>query len=706
MLRRIAAALAITTLFATVPILRTTRVAASTNPIALGAFVNDTPGNMVFDDSTSDPTSLDRYASLVGRMPAIVMWYQGWGNNHFQTTMAAAVTARNAIPMITWQPAVGAADPSEYSCKAVASGKYDAYMRAWAQAAAAWGHPFLLRFAHEMNGNWYPWGTGPGNSNGNTPADYIAEWRHVHDLFASVGATNALWVWAPGATGGPTTGPLQDDYPGDGYVDYVALDGYNFYVLKPHDPYKSLAQLFGPSYTTLTALTGKPVLIGETSSLEQGGSKAAWITQGFLNDIPTLFPRVVGAIWFDAIKETDWRVNSSSSSLTAFQQVAASPQYQGQLGGTPPPTPSPTATSSPTPTPASSPTSTATPTDIAFSTPTATPSGVPSATATATPTPSPVSTNGVALGAFINDGAHNVEFTGKVTTSDPAAIDRYASMVGRTPAIVMWYQSFLSYLNGFPTQMVNGVVARGSTPMITWMPGSDSSGSAYSCKAVTSGAYDAYIRSYAMAAAAWGHPFLLQFAHEMNGNWYPWSTGPNNANRNTPADFIAEWKHVHDIFTSVGATNALWVWSPNVTNGPTTGPLQDDYPGDGYVDYVALDGYNWYTLQPNTPYRSFAQVFGSSYTTLTAMTGKPVLIGQTSSVENGGSKAHWITQAFLSDIPTLFPRVVGVVWSDSLADTDWRINSSSSALDAYRHIATFPQFQRKLQLVRRPHGKA
>ncbi|MGI8826016.1 MAG: glycosyl hydrolase [Chloroflexota bacterium] len=334
MIRRLPAIAAILALLCVVPLRPAPVAHASTSPLMLGAFLNDTAGNMVFDATTSDPTSLDRYASLVGRMPAIVMWYQGWGNNHFQTTMAAAVTARNAIPMITWQPAVGAADPSAYSCRAVASGKYDAYMRAWAQGAAAWGHPFLLRFGHEMNGNWYPWGTGPGNANGNTPADFIAEWRHVHDLFASVGATNALWVWSPNVANGPTDSPFASDYPGDNYVDWVALDGYNFYSVKPHTPYLSLAQIYSTSYAAITALTTKPLIIGETATLEAGGSKAQWVSQAFLTDIPTLFPQIRGVVWFDMKQETDWRVNSSSTSLSAYQQVVASSEWQGTFSST------------------------------------------------------------------------------------------------------------------------------------------------------------------------------------------------------------------------------------------------------------------------------------------------------------------------------------------------------------------------------------
>ncbi len=33
--------------------------------------------------------------------------------------------------------------------------------------------------------------------NGDQPGEFVAAWRHVHDIFTSVGATNATWVWCP-----------------------------------------------------------------------------------------------------------------------------------------------------------------------------------------------------------------------------------------------------------------------------------------------------------------------------------------------------------------------------------------------------------------------------------------------------------------------------------------------------------------------------
>lgn len=266
------------------------------------------------------------------------MWYRNWGHGDTSSDFTPAdldVAYRNgAMPMITWQPLDGwiaSADQPTYRCTNIARGDFDPFVTTWARAAKTYGKVFYLRLAHEMNGDWYPWGTAPGNANGNAPADYVAMWRHVHDLFQREGVTNVRWVWSPNAESAYARfAPLNQLYPGDAYVDWVGMDGFNFGA-GSGSGWRTITQIFGPSYDTLTAMTTKPMMIAEIASGEQGGDKAAWITQGLLTDLPSRFPRVQAVVWFDANREADWRVNSSATSLTALSKVAKSLTYQGRL---------------------------------------------------------------------------------------------------------------------------------------------------------------------------------------------------------------------------------------------------------------------------------------------------------------------------------------------------------------------------------------
>ena len=282
--------------------------------VALGVRLLEAPGN---------PQQIDEFAKLVGEKPAIVMWYKGWSDDkqdQFNAEEMNAVRKRGATPLITWEPWAGPDDESGFALETIINGDHDAFVRTWAEAAARWGKPFYLRFAHEMNGDWYPWSP---HVNGNSSEDYITAWRHVVDIFRDAGADNVLWVWSPNVIYPKAGISYQEVYPGDDYVDWLGLDGYNW----GGDDWTSFRDLFSDSYDAVTQLSQKPLMIAETASAEAGGDKAAWITQGFLEDVPERFPRVRAIVWFNRDKETDWRVESSEASLEAFRKVAASPLY-------------------------------------------------------------------------------------------------------------------------------------------------------------------------------------------------------------------------------------------------------------------------------------------------------------------------------------------------------------------------------------------
>jgi hypothetical protein len=165
-------------------------------------------------------------------------------------------------------------------------------------------------------------------------------WRHVHDLFARVGASNVSWVWCPNVDPLNQYASVASLYPGNSYVDWTCLDGYN-----GDDPYTSFTNLFGPTYDQITnsIAPSKPMIVGETGTTEAGGSKAAWISSMF-SALPTRFPRIRGLLWFDKVDlgpggYSDWPIESSSSAVAAFARGVSAPQFQANtfstLAGTP-----------------------------------------------------------------------------------------------------------------------------------------------------------------------------------------------------------------------------------------------------------------------------------------------------------------------------------------------------------------------------------
>jgi hypothetical protein len=259
---------------------------------------------------------------------------------------------------------------------------------------------------------------------------------------------------------------------------------------------------------------------------------------------------------------------------------------------------------------------------------------------------------------------------------DAAWLDRYAETVGRKPDIVMDYSNITDPL--MTQREISNLQARGETPMVTWqLFQSGYSGPTTSLDGIAAGGYDSYLHKAASLAKTLPFEVMIRFGHEMNGDWYGWS--------GTPTAYVNAWRHVVSVFREDGATNVKWVWSPTVDYGSYS--FAQYFPGDQWVDYVALDGYNWGTAGVGTnKWESLHDVFASSYAKITQLSSKPVIFAETSSSEAGGDKASWIREGFLKAVPRDFPRVSAVIWFDRDAEEDWRIATSGAALAAYREV--------------------
>lgn len=263
------------------------------------------------------PTDLSQVRALareVGSAPRAVLYFQAWTAGAFDAAAAQSIADGGSVPVLTWEPwdpARGAVQP-EYALDRIAAGDHDAHIRTYARDVARWGGRLLLRFAHEMNGTWYPWSAAAG---GGSPAAHAAAWRHVHRLFQEEGATAVEWVWAANVSF-PGSTPLASIYPGDDVVDWVGVDGYNGGTALDWGGWTGYQALFGPTLDELAAITSRPVLITETASAEQGGDKAAWIADALRR--AGADSRIAGLLWFDHQKEADWRIHSSRRSARAF----------------------------------------------------------------------------------------------------------------------------------------------------------------------------------------------------------------------------------------------------------------------------------------------------------------------------------------------------------------------------------------------------
>jgi Glycosyl hydrolase family 26 len=261
--------------------------------------------------------------------------YKAWGSKPdegFPASQVRNIFSLGSTPVITWEPWLADFSADDYpglpaidqrdrqGMKYIADGWYDAYVKQWAADAKKTGKPFFLRFGHEMNDAYrYPWG--PQN---NTAAEFIAAWRHVHDLFKKEGATNMIWVWCP-----HPAYEFESFYPGDDYVDYVGVSVLNYGSVALWSKWWSFADIFGPFYNKV-AYHNKPVMITEFGSLAVGGDRTQWYTDA-LNNLPQKYPLLKSLLFFHFSKDNtttqqtlDWYIkNDKKVTATVSKQIGA-----------------------------------------------------------------------------------------------------------------------------------------------------------------------------------------------------------------------------------------------------------------------------------------------------------------------------------------------------------------------------------------------
>ncbi|MFJ5232952.1 glycoside hydrolase family 26 protein [Kitasatospora sp. NPDC088391] len=277
------------------------------------------PPGLLFGIATPEAPSADRTKQVAddsGQHPTVQEYFLKWNQDFDQEAFEASYRL-GAMPLVTWEPWAGgdkAVDQPDYRLSRIASGALDDYVKRFARDVKKARGPVVLRFGHEMNETWYPWSE---ERNGNRKGDYVAAWRHLHDVFEAQGADNVIWLWCPDtqSQGRP---PLSRFYPGDDYVDWMGTEAYGT------DDAESVGPLLDATYDELTDLSDKPVFIGE-AGVRPGNGKALW-TQDFFSWLID-HPRVVGFAWFQFSDSEggryDWRFTTSPGARDSFRQGLA-----------------------------------------------------------------------------------------------------------------------------------------------------------------------------------------------------------------------------------------------------------------------------------------------------------------------------------------------------------------------------------------------
>lgn len=251
-------------------------------------------------------------------------------------------------------------------------------------------------------------------------------------------------------------------------------------------------------------------------------------------------------------------------------------------------------------------------------------------------------------------------------------IDVFHDTFGKKPYLVL---IFLDWGKFPEKKIIESVYKKDCILFISWEPWMAEAKQAIDYEGLSSGKYDKYIKDFCLYLKEINKPCLLRFAHEMNGNWYPWSgikIGRDN--------YVRMYRYVKDIFDESNCSNVKWVFSINWEDVPKENNyFLQYYPGDKYADYIGIDGYNWGNMQAWSRWMSFESIFSLRYEEIAKKADKPILISEFGSTSNGGDKRGWIREA-MRTIKKMKKLKAFVIFNTD-KEADWEIRKNSPAAE-------------------------
>ena len=218
--------------------------------------------------------------------------------------------------------------------------------------------------------------------------------------------------------------------------------------------------------------------------------------------------------------------------------------------------------------------------------------------------------------------------------SDPSSVNigLFRDWLDQTPALAMVFAAGLTSPS-WPEQFINTRIApiweAGAVPILTWLPSTrpPDETSPRIAREIAAGEHDSLIEEWATQLSSWvtdgaGRRLYFRPAHEMNGNWFPWSAADSSS---TVDDYTAMWRRIHNVFSENGLDEMTiqWIWSPNADEiGGVR--AEEYYPDDEYVDWIGLDGFNFGGTQSYSSWRTPEEIFLEMLDRMQDLTDKPV----------------------------------------------------------------------------------
>ena len=259
------------------------------------------------------PEDVARYERAVGAGTTWIFfsdnWYEGRG---FPAEMCGWIHGLGKIPYVRLMlRSDSEQDHAEkvFTLDAIIAGKFDADLRQWAAGARKFAAPMLVEWGTECNGQWFAW-NGRWNGGSAGPAKFIQAWRHIVKLMRDAGCGNITWVWHVDSNDVPdvTWNRLENYYPGDDWVDWIALSAYGPQKPADRDAPERLRAMLDAACPRIDVLAPKkPLILAEFGCTRHHPkiTADAWANDALTDLLSARWPRIAGFCWWNEAWEND-----------------------------------------------------------------------------------------------------------------------------------------------------------------------------------------------------------------------------------------------------------------------------------------------------------------------------------------------------------------------------------------------------------------
>jgi hypothetical protein len=261
----------------------------------------------------------------MGRRFDIVKNYNDWAKGDVFPTRREAVLAQHGRRILydSWN-AQNYSTQQKVSYASIAAGDWDqSVILPEARRLKAYHQKVFIDFNHEFDSD--------DQSGSGTPQQFVAAWRHIHNVMAAAGVHNVIWSWVTTGWKG-NLADIKAGYPGPKYVNWIGWDPYVGAYCDGHTGPSTAYEKWAPFYHWAAHQPGmrhKPFLLGEYSVAAQAPNARRWYAS--IGNALRRLPRLKALMQFSGHTERpcSFALSASPAAMAGFATAANSRPVTG-----------------------------------------------------------------------------------------------------------------------------------------------------------------------------------------------------------------------------------------------------------------------------------------------------------------------------------------------------------------------------------------